>query len=119
MTRGSPSMRARSSRSLSRNWRRRSRSVSGGRTASSFPGDRRELLGLELLRERIDDLVQIAVHDRVDPVEREVDAVVGDAALREIVGADALAAVARADQALARGRFGARALAALAVEQAR
>ena len=36
----------------------------------------------------------------VDLVQREVDAVVGDAALREVVGADALGAVAAADQAI-------------------
>jgi methyl-accepting chemotaxis protein len=47
----------------------------------------------------------VAVHDRrVDLVQRQVDAVVGDAALRKVVGADALGAVAAADQALARVR---------------
>src|SRR5581483_11963733 len=39
--------------------------------------------------------------DAVQLIERKVDAVVSDAALRKIIGADALAAVARADQALA------------------
>ena len=42
----------------------------------------------------VDDLVQVAVHDRVDLVQRQVDPVIGDAALRKIVRADALAAVA-------------------------
>src|SRR5262249_60481785 len=36
-------------------------------------------------------------------VEREVDAVIGDAALRKIIGADALRAIARADLFLAVG----------------
>src|SRR6188474_644812 len=47
---------------------------------------RRELLGLVLRRERGGDLRQVAIHDRVDLVQREVDAVVGYAALREVVG---------------------------------
>src|SRR5262249_53432266 len=68
----------------------------------SFFGELRELLGLVLGSERVDDVVELAVHDAVDLVERQVDAVVGDAALREVVGADALRAVARADQGLAR-----------------
>ena len=37
-------------------------------------------------------------------VERQIDAVVGDAPLREIIGADALGAVARADLAAPFGR---------------
>src|SRR5439155_159097 len=45
-----------------------------------------------------DQLAHVAGDDRVQFVEREVDAVVGQAVLREVVGADALAAVARADQ---------------------
>ena len=49
-------------------------------------------------------VVQLAVHDALDLVERQVDAVVGDAALREVVGADALGTVARADQGFAQGR---------------
>ena len=46
-------------------------------------GELGELLGLVLGGERRDQLVELAVHDPVDLVEREVDAVVGDAALRE------------------------------------
>src|SRR5262249_56338437 len=62
----------------------------------------------------VDDLVQRApFHHLVELVEREVDAMVGDAALGEIVGADAFAAVAAADLALAVG--GARLVAALAL----
>ena len=55
--------------------------------------------------ERIGQLFQITVHDEIQLVQRQVDAVVRHAALREIVGADALAAVARADQTLAGGGF--------------
>src|SRR5512145_2811157 len=112
-------MRARSSRSAGSNARRSRRAVASGGSSgprgpspalrsrgiapsSALARHRRELLRLVLARERVEDLVEVAVHDRVDAVEREVDPVVGDAALREVVGADALAPVARADQALAR-----------------
>ena len=55
-----------------------------------------QAVGLVLRHQRIDDLAQlVAGDDARQLVERQVDAVVGDAALREIVGADALAAVAR------------------------
>src|SRR5436190_14286525 len=65
-----------------------------------------ELLGLKFLSECDDELVEIAVHDRVDFVQRQIDAVIGDAALRKVVRANALAAIARADQALSmRGLF--------------
>src|SRR4051794_8404605 len=60
----------------------------------------RQLLGLVLRGERAGDLVQIAAHDLVDLVQGEVDAMVGHAALREVVRADAIAAVARAHEAL-------------------
>src|SRR5438045_1513997 len=63
----------------------------------------RELLGLMFGRQRPGDLVQVAVHDRVDLVEREIDTVIGHAPLREVVGADPVRAVARADEALAGG----------------
>ena len=53
--------------------------------------------------EGVDDLVELAFHDRVEGVEGQVDAVVGQAVLREIVGADALGAVAGADLRLAFG----------------
>ena len=56
--------------------------------------------------EGVDQLVQSAVHDGVDFIERQADAVVGDAALREIVGADALVAHAGADLAAALGGDG-------------
>ena len=51
--------------------------------------------------QRVDDLVEIALHHPVELVERQVDAVVGHPPLRKIVGADALGAVARPDLQLA------------------
>ncbi len=63
------------------------------RTASGAFG--RQQLGLMLGDQRVDDLAQrLALHHLGQIVERQIDAVVGDAALREIVGADALGAVA-------------------------
>src|SRR5215469_11817904 len=60
----------------------------------------------------VDDLVEgLASHHLVDLVERQVDAVVGDAALREIIGPHPLRAVTAADLALAVG--GARRIARL------
>ena len=50
-----------------------------------------------LARQRIDEFVEVAGDDLGQAVQGQVDAVVGDAALRKIVGADALAAVAGAD----------------------
>ncbi len=62
-----------------------------------------QLLGLAGVLQGLQHLVQVAFHDGQQLVQREVDAVVGQAPLREVVGADAVAAVAAADQALARG----------------
>ena len=53
-------------------------------------GQRGELVRLVFAGQRLDDLVEIAGHDFLNPVEGEVDAVIGDPALREIVRADAL-----------------------------
>src|SRR5437588_324714 len=65
---------------------------------------RGEQLGLMLLHQRVDDLAQrLAFQNLRQLVEREVDAVIAHAPLREIVGADALRAVAGADLAAARG----------------
>src|SRR5258708_1456872 len=64
-------------------------------------GEARELVGLVLGRKRGRELGEVAVHDLLDLVEREVDPMVGDAALRKIIGADAIGAVARADEVLA------------------
>ena len=63
-------------------------------------------------------LVQITFHDQPELVERQVDAVVGQATLREVVGADAVAAIPAADQPLAFGRFLGGAFAAFLVLQA-
>ena len=72
-----------------------------------------------LLRERRGQLVELAVHDRVDLVERHVDPVIGDAPLRKVVRADPLAAVAAPDERLAHRRLLLLALAPLAIEQPR
>src|SRR5260221_601816 len=87
--------------------------------ASGILREARELLGLVLGGERRADLRQVAVHDRVDLVQCEFDAGVGDAPLRKIVGADAIRAVARADEALPLGGFLRRLLAHLLVLDAR
>ena len=44
----------------------------------------------------IDQLIQIAVHDGLDLIQRQSDPVIGDPSLREIIGADPLTAVAAA-----------------------
>ena len=49
-------------------------------------------------------LTQVAFHDGVELVERQVDAMVRPTSLRKVVGADAVTAVATADQAFAQGR---------------
>src|SRR5882672_2195544 len=64
-----------------------------------------ELLGLMLGEQRLRQLREVAVHDVVDLVEREPDAVIGHPPLREIVGTDALRPVARADEGFARRGF--------------
>ena len=58
---------------------------------------RTELLLLVGIDERFNDIVHIAVNECVDGVNRFADAVIGDAPLIEIIGADAFASVARAD----------------------
>src|SRR5216683_8247194 len=74
-------------------------------SASTLIGERGELLGLVLREQRLSQLGQIAVHDVVDLVEGETDAVIGDPSLRKIISADALGTVPRADQGFARGGF--------------
>ena len=49
--------------------------------------------------------VHIAVHHKIQFVQGEVDAVVGNAALRVVVGANALASIAAADERFAFGGF--------------
>ncbi len=51
-----------------------------------------------VLDQRVTDRLQVAGDDLIQFVERQVDAVIGDAVLGEVVGADPLAAVAGADQ---------------------
>ena len=53
-------------------------------------GDRRflEFLGVVKGDHLVEDFSRIALQDVVEPVGREVDAVIGDAALREGVGPD-------------------------------
>src|SRR5882757_1050669 len=61
-------------------------------------GERSEQLGLVLRGQGASQLVQIAVQDLLDLVQGQVDPVVGDPALREVVGADASRAIAASDQ---------------------
>ena len=49
----------------------------------------------------MNDVVDVAVHDRRDVAAGVVDAVVGDAVLREVVGADFFGAVAGTNEGLA------------------
>lgn len=60
-------------------------------------GEGFHLIGLEFLRERIDEHIKTTVEDFRQTVQREIDAVIGDATLWKIIRADALAAIARAD----------------------
>ena len=72
----------------------------GSSTGMALHG--RELARLMIGDERVDQLVERrALEHRVELVQRQVDAMIGDAPLRKVVGADALRAVARADLALA------------------
>src|SRR5947207_6433813 len=68
-------------------------------------GERGELLGLVLGEQRLRQLRKVAIHDVVDLVEGEPDAMVGDPSLRKVVSADALGTIARADQGFARRSF--------------
>src|SRR6266852_7316264 len=58
------------------------------------------LLLVEIL-ERLDELTDFPGDDGVELVKRQVDAMVGQAVLRKVVGADAFAAVAGADEGAA------------------
>ena len=74
------------------------REAAAGAERASRGGLRGQQLRLALGGQRVDDLVEpVALHDPVERIEGEVDAVVGHPPLREIVGADALRAVAGAD----------------------
>ena len=52
-----------------------------------------ELFGTVGGHERVDHLVEIAVENILELIERQTDAMIGESALRIIIGADALAAV--------------------------
>src|ERR1700683_4733655 len=65
----------------------------------------REFFGLVLLVQGADELIEVAVDDVIEFVEREVDAVVGDAALRESIRADARGPSAGTDVKLPRLRL--------------
>ena len=61
-------------------------------------GECRELVGLVLADQRPDDRAEVPFEDFREFVQGEIDAVVGDPALRIVIGADALGPVAAADQ---------------------
>src|SRR2546421_6834509 len=68
---------------------------------------RRQLIFEVAGHQRLDQGIEIAVDHIRKIVEREFDAVISDAVLRKVVGADALVAFAGADLRLAlRGVFG-------------
>src|ERR1700737_5161938 len=91
------------SRSVRRAVRRITSTVMGReRPGASRLAQCRELFRPELLRQVPREVEQISVHDRIDLVQGEIDAMVGHASLRKVVGAYTLAAIAAADQALAR-----------------
>src|SRR5690606_12051258 len=75
-------------------------------------------LRLMIGNQRVDDLVELAFHDPVELVQREVDAMVRHPALGEVVGADALGTVAGSHLQQPRLRALVRRLHALQVEQA-
>ena len=52
-----------------------------------------------MFQERLDHFVELSLHDLVELVESQSDAVVGQSVLGEVVGPDPLAAVAGSDQA--------------------
>lgn len=75
--------------------------------------------GFLLLLQGFDDQVELAFEDVGEGVEGEVDAMVGEAALRVVVGADAFRAVARADQGFALRRLRALRFLPFGVKEAR
>src|SRR5690606_15205133 len=76
------------------------------RSCGSVCAERAQLIRAVLARERIDHLVELAFENPVELVQREVDAVIGHASLREVVRANTLRSIPRADEALAaRGRL--------------
>src|SRR3984885_14646511 len=78
-----------------------------------------QLFGLVLLVQGRDQLVEVAVHDIIELVQCQVDAVVGDAALGKIIGANAFGPVPGSDLKLTRLRLLGLLLFALAGEEPR
>src|SRR4051812_33234158 len=62
---------------------------------------RPERFGLVVRLKAVDDLVDLALHHVGKLIERQPDAMVGEPALGEVVGADSLAPVPGADHAAA------------------
>src|ERR1035437_9603212 len=58
------------------------------------------LFALVVSDQRVEDGIHFALHHEIELMECQADAVVAHAVLRKVVGADFLAAVARAHQAL-------------------
>src|SRR5688572_29346217 len=79
-------------------WRTASPSESSGCTSAL-----REFFGVEVLGDGVEQRIQTAFHDLIELVQRQADAVIGDAILLEVIGADLFATVAGADHALALG----------------
>src|SRR6266550_1449693 len=79
----------------------------------------RETIGLVLLRKRIDQVVDVAVHTTVQVREVVSEAAVGEAVLREVVRPHLLRAFAASDLGVAGGRLALRALLGRAREQPR
>src|SRR5437016_4152130 len=90
--------RSRAPRPPAPSWRRRARRRTSRRSSALHS---LEPLGFFGRDEGVDQLVEVALEHGRQPMEREPDAVIGDARLREVVGADPLAALAGADLALA------------------
>src|ERR1017187_1451306 len=59
------------------------------------------LLALVMRDQGVEDGIHFAFHHEIELMQRQADAVIADAILREVIGADFLAAVAGAHHALA------------------
>src|SRR3546814_9462701 len=64
-----------------------------------------QLLCLVLGKQGIRQFVQVAIHNMPQLVQRKVDAVIGDTALRVVISTYALGTITRTHQALALSRF--------------
>src|SRR5688572_2447202 len=74
-----------------------SSATASGAASASIPNFGLELLGLVFLLQRPEELVELSIHDLRQPVEGEIDAMVGHTALGKVIGADPLGAIAAAD----------------------